>query len=98
MLSTTINGVSITCKPENLIKYQTKLAKPSKGGTSKSAEKRVFPKSADSLRSTDAYVREYLRLNSIGYCDVAVAHEHWILNTAPTTWPEGPDCIVTEEE
>ncbi len=100
MLQTTINGIDLTCKPEHLVKYQTKLAKPPKGGTRQSAEKRVFPKNAEDLRSTDAYVRAYLRLNCnyFKYCEVAEADKHWQLNCNETTWPDGPDCIVEVTE
>ena len=97
MLNVTINHTQLRCKPENLAAYQLKLSKPPKGGTRQSKEKRYFPKSADALTSTFAYVREYARLNSLaGMGDPATVDQFWILNHAPTTWPEGPDCIVED--
>ena len=94
MLNVTINHTQLRCKPENLAAYQLKLSKPPKGGTRQSKEKRYFPVGADALANTCAYVRAYLRSNNLVY---AGAEHGYILNHAPTTWPEGPDCIMTME-
>jgi hypothetical protein len=64
---------------------------------------RVFPCGKDDLRSTEAYVIAYYRLNSsrIGSVDkktVDYVNSLFLpLNTDTTTWPEGPDVIVTVE-
>lgn len=92
---TRIGQTDLFCKPENLVKYQTKLIKPPKGGTRKSAEKRTFPSHSQALESTAAYVKSYLQSNSLPFVG---GLEGYILNTAPTTWPDGPDCIATIEE
>ena len=99
MLNVTIGKTNLRCKPENLAAYSLKISKPPKGGVRQSKEKRYFPKSADALESTFEYVREYVRLNSLaGMGDPATVDQGWILNHAPTTWPEGPDCIIEECE
>jgi hypothetical protein len=97
MITTTVNGVTLTCKPENLAKFQTKLNKPPKGGTRISAEKRIFPKLPSDIVSTAEYVKAYLRLNTTaGLPRPEHAFEHYMLNSAPTTWPDGVDCIYEE--
>ena len=99
MLNITIGKTNLRCNPENLAAYQLKISKPPKGGTRQSKEKRQFPKSATALMSTFEYVREYASLNNMaGICHPATVDQGWILNHAPATWPEGPDCIIEECE
>ena len=95
MLNVTIGKTSLRCKLENIASYQLKISKPPKGGTRQSKEKRYFPVGADALANTRAYVRTYLMSNRLVF---AGAEHDYILNHAPTTWPEGPDCIVEECE
>lgn len=47
-------------------------------------EPRAFPKSADALKSTDSYVREYYRVNGIGDHDKVFAP----LSIKDTVWPD----------
>lgn len=69
----------------------------------KSPEKRQFPRHADQLASTRAYVEAYYRMNfkyetegheggAAGY----VIDLFESLNTNPTTWPETDEVLVEE--
>ena len=93
----TIGNTRFNLNPESLVKVRTHCEKKPKASNPK-AVKRVFPKDDTSLKCTDNYVRNYLLINNLNYrYERDTIKTGYVLNTAPTTWPEGEECIYSEE-
>jgi hypothetical protein len=71
-------------------------------------EQRLFPKTAQTLTNTRAYVEAYYALNQGAlrgaYADATVSNADYVrslfgeLSTAPTTWPETDEVTVEIED
>lgn len=94
--------LTLTCKSEHVADLRIKLEKADKAAKRKPSiprnPSRSFPKNIRHLYSTAKYVQAYLSINNLNYRynndDIFTGYT---LNTAPTTQPEGEECIYSEE-